>query len=79
MNDTYAWHEPYKAAVLETDWTRLGERIQAAESAIADRLRDFSANHGGSPEENQAILDAMNGLGALRSDLESWRKSSQAS
>jgi hypothetical protein len=35
MTSTYAWHESYTAAVLETDWTtKMHDRIQAAESAI---------------------------------------------
>jgi len=30
----YKWHEVYKAALLETDWTKMEERIQAAEAAL---------------------------------------------
>lgn len=41
------WYEIYRAAVLETDWSRMEERIQAAESAIKGRLHEFSLNHGG--------------------------------
>jgi hypothetical protein len=52
----------------------LTERIHAAESAITERLREFSANHGGTAEENQAIVDALNRLNTLRSDMASWRK-----
>jgi hypothetical protein len=33
----YRWQEPYKAALLETDWIKLTERIQVAESAIRER------------------------------------------
>jgi hypothetical protein len=68
------WQELYKAAVLETTWSRLTERIHAAESAITERLREFSVRHGGMAEENQAIVDALNRLNTLRSDMASWRK-----
>jgi hypothetical protein len=44
----------YEAAILETDWTRMEERIHAAEAAIKGKLHEFTLNHGGAPEENQA-------------------------
>jgi hypothetical protein len=31
-------------AILETDWTKIEERIQAAESAMGARLQEFSLN-----------------------------------
>jgi uncharacterized protein YecA (UPF0149 family) len=68
MTETYKWHEVYKAAVLETDWTKMEERIQAAEAALHERKNEFALNHGGTPEENQAIEDALRGLGILRDD-----------
>jgi len=34
---TYTWYESYKAVVLETDWAKMPERIQSAESKINDR------------------------------------------
>jgi hypothetical protein len=79
MNTTSRWHELYEAAVLETDWSKMEERIQAAESAIKDRLHEFSLNHGGTREENQAIVDTLNRLNVLRVDVASWRKSKPAS
>jgi hypothetical protein len=72
MTTTPKWHDIYKAALLETDWSKLAERIQAAEAAIRDRRREFDMNHGGSPEENQAIADAMRSLNVLRSEAASW-------
>jgi hypothetical protein len=74
MGTEQQWQELYRAAVLETNWSRMTERIHAAESAITERLREFSARHGGTAEENQAIVDALNRLNTLRSDLASWRK-----
>jgi hypothetical protein len=72
---TYKWHELYNAAVLETNWTQIESRIQAAESAISGRLQEFALDHGGTPEENQAIVDALDRLKALRSDVTFWRQS----
>ena len=78
MTTTYEWFEFYNAAVLETDWSKMEERIQTAESAIRQRLHEFSLNHGGTPEENQAIVDCLNRLNLLRADVTSWRKSKPA-
>jgi hypothetical protein len=60
------WQSLYKAALLESDWMKLEERILIADFAIAERLHQFSTDHGGTPEENQAIADAVNGLKVLR-------------
>jgi hypothetical protein len=69
---TYQWQELYKAALLETDWSKMEERIQAAESAIQNRKREFALNSGGTQEENQSLADALNGLSVLRSEVASW-------
>ena len=69
---TYQWHELYKAALLETDWSKMEERIQAAESAIQNRKRECGPDLGGTREENQALADAMNGLKVLRTEVASW-------
>ena len=81
MTTTPKWHDIYKAALLETDWSRMDERIQAAEAAIRDRKHEFDLNHGGTPEENRAITDAMHSLNVLRTELASWslRKEKNAS
>jgi hypothetical protein len=73
------WYELYRAAVLETDWSKMEERIQAAESAISGTLREFSLNHGGTPDENKALADALNSLHGLRRDVAMWRGSKFAS
>jgi len=59
-----SWVEFYHAAVLETDWSKLEGEILAAEAAIKGRLHEFSLNHGGTPEENQAIVNAVNATGS---------------
>jgi hypothetical protein len=75
MTTGQAWRELYKIAVLETDWSKMEERIQAAESAIKQRLQEFSSYQGGTPEENQAIVIALDKLRTLRADLGSWQGS----
>jgi hypothetical protein len=49
------------------------EKIQLAENAIRVRLHEFSMNHGGTPEENQAIEDALSGLNVRRKDVAASR------
>jgi len=39
MTTPFSWHDSYRAAVLETDWTKMTERIQAAESDMSERQR----------------------------------------
>lgn len=74
----YKWHEVYEAALLETDWSKMDGRINAAEAALHARLHEFSLNHGGTPEENQAITDAVNGLTVLRKEVTMWQGSKRA-
>jgi hypothetical protein len=59
------WQERYKAAVLETDEKKLHKRIQA-KAAIDARLHELRSDHGGTPDERQAINDALAGLNVLR-------------
>ena len=69
--------ELYATALLETDWSKIGEKIQVAENGIRARLHEFSMNHGGTPEENQAIEDSLNGLDTLRKEVATWQESKQ--
>jgi len=75
----YKCHEVYKAALLETDWSKMEERINAAEAALHARKQEFDLNHGGTPEENRAIEDALRGLGVLQTDVATWLGSKRAS
>jgi len=34
----YGWQELYATALLETDWTKIEQKIQAAENVIGARL-----------------------------------------
>jgi hypothetical protein len=71
---TYSWHESYKAAIFETDWNKMEERLQAAEREIHERQRVLSLDHDGTPEERQAIADALFGLSHLRTEAGDWQK-----
>ena len=73
MTIQYIWQEAYKAAILETDWTKVRERLQAAESEISKRQHVLSMDHGGTPEERQAIADALNGMENLRKEVVEWQ------
>ena len=74
MPETYKWHAVYEAALLETDWSKIEERITAAEAALHARKHEFDLNHGGEPEENLAIEGAFRGLRVLRDDASKWRE-----
>jgi hypothetical protein len=58
------------AAVLETDDKKMVEHIRVAKGAIDARLHELQLDHGGTPEERQAITDALGGLQVLRRELE---------
>jgi hypothetical protein len=75
----YGWEEVYASAVLETDWTKIEQKIQAADNVIRARLHELSLHHGGTPEENKAIADALHGLDTLRNEVATWQKSNRAS
>jgi hypothetical protein len=75
MNTEQTWQEIYHVAVLETNWLNLEDHIRATESAIEKRLQGFNLDHGGTPEENQAILDIVQKLNGLRGELALWRAS----
>jgi hypothetical protein len=67
------WEKLYQAAILETDWSKIEERIEAADFALDARLQELSTNRGVTPEEKQRIEDASSGLSALRHEVVTWR------
>jgi hypothetical protein len=73
LTTEYIWHEAYKAAILETDWTKIHERLQIAESEIRKRQHVFSMDHGGTPEERRAIAEALRGMESLREEVTNWQ------
>jgi len=71
---SYSWHESYRAALLETDWTKMEELVQAAESEIHKRRLELSKDHNGTQEEREAVVNAFNDLRGLRMDAAAWRE-----
>jgi len=55
--------------VLETDWTKMHDRIQSARCKMHDRQRAISEDHGCTPQERQAIDSALNGMRTLQTEL----------
>ena len=68
----YSWQESYQAALLETDGTKMPERVQTAESEIHQRRLVLSQDHGGTDEERTALVNAMSSLRVLRMNVASW-------
>jgi hypothetical protein len=83
MKADYVWEKSYKTAILETDDTKLPNCLQAAKAAIDKRLQEIQMNEGGTlqggtPEELQAINDALAELNVLRGELETRQGTSAA-
>jgi hypothetical protein len=70
----YGWQDSYHAALLETDWTKMVELVQAAESEIHKRRLELSKDHNRTQREREAVVDALNGLRVLRMDATAWRE-----
>jgi hypothetical protein len=66
---SYSWQESYQAALVETDWTKMQERAQTAESEIHQRRLLLSQDHGGTDEERAALVNAMSGLRILQMNV----------
>jgi hypothetical protein len=64
----YGWQKSYQAAVLESDWTKLEERVEAAESEIHKRRLILAQDHGGTEQERKALVNALQSLRILRKD-----------
>jgi hypothetical protein len=69
MKVDYEWQRPYVAAVLETDRTKLPQRIAEAHASIRARVGELSQDHFGTPEERMAIETALNGLQLLKQEI----------
>jgi hypothetical protein len=65
-----AWQEAYEAAMLELNPTKLPQRILFARYAISKRVEELQEDHLGTPEERQAISDALHGLNVLERELQ---------
>ena len=74
LTTRYSWQDSYHAALLETDWTKMVELVQAAESELHKRRLELSKDQNGTQEEREAVVNALNGLRALRMDAAAWRE-----
>ena len=63
---SYSWQQSYQAALLETDWTKMQERVQTAESEVHKRRLVLSQDCDGTPEEREALVNAMSSLRILQ-------------
>ena len=70
---SYSWQDSYKAALLETDWTKMVELVQKAESDLHKRRLELTQDHNGTQEERAAVVNALNDLRVLRMDAAAWR------
>lgn len=61
-----AWHSLYQAALFESDRAKISERIDLAERAILDRVKELFAATNDHIEEDQILDDALYALRALR-------------
>ena len=64
-----SWRTLYEAAILETDRSKLNERISLAERAIQARMEEIKSDPEASREEQLAISGAISGLKILRSEM----------
>ena len=71
---SYSWQESYQAALLESDWTKMVELVQKAESDLHERRLELAHHHNGTQEEREAVVNALNGLRVLRMDAAAWRE-----
>jgi hypothetical protein len=60
------WEKLYRAAVLESDPSKLLQRIEDAEAAIIERSRSLSKSPGNNGKEQDAITRALHILSLLR-------------
>jgi len=74
--DTRYWRQLYRAALSEIDKSKLPERIAEAEKAVVLRARELFHAAGDNGEETEALDHLMYALHALRSNYQSWERSS---
>jgi hypothetical protein len=65
-DSSLAWHSLYQAALFESDRAKIPNRIDAAERAILDRVKQLFRIEGDHIEEDQILDDALYALRALR-------------
>ena len=60
------WEKRYRAAILESDRSKLLQRVEDAETAILERSRSLSKELANSGKEQEAITRALYILRPLR-------------
>jgi hypothetical protein len=65
------WRQMYRAALFETQESKLPARIAEAEKAVVRRARELFQAAGDNGEETEALDHAMYALHALRSNYQS--------
>lgn len=68
----YIWYPAYRSAMLETDKLRMRARLSFAEREMVARLRVIAQDHGGTPEERNALAHALTGIKNLRAEVNGW-------
>jgi hypothetical protein len=66
------WRDFYNAALQESDWMKVEERIQTAESEIHKRWIALSQGADGTLVEVDALASALNRLKVVRTDIAAW-------
>jgi hypothetical protein len=65
-DSSLVWHSLYQAALFESDREKIPARIDAAEKAILDRVKQLFVIKSDHIEEDQVLDDALYALRALR-------------
>ena len=65
-DSSLAWHSLYQAALFESDREKIPAKIDAAEKAILDRVKQLFVLKSDHIEEDQVLDDALYALRALR-------------
>jgi hypothetical protein len=65
-DSSLAWHSLYQAALFESDREKIPGKIDAAEKAILDRVKQLFVLTSDHIEEDQVLDDALYALRALR-------------
>ena len=66
--DALGWRKFYESAVLETDDAALPQRLAEAHQAVQARLQALNMDHGGTPEEQDQLKNALRSLETLRKE-----------
>jgi hypothetical protein len=69
-----SWHELYKAALFETDSSKIPSRIEEARRALVFRSRELFETSPNYDDETEAIETALYALQALENCLRSNTK-----